>query len=67
MNFISQLEVEIVYRYKEAVQGKELDRIFREEGVLDEEEDKEVMLQPETIYIEEQPAATSVEQVAGNG
>ncbi|KAG8291002.1 hypothetical protein J6590_071694 [Homalodisca vitripennis] len=32
-------------RYKEAVQGKELERIFREEGVIDEEEEKEVIVE----------------------
>lgn len=32
-------------RYKEAVQGKELERMFREEGVIDEEEEKEVMIE----------------------
>jgi hypothetical protein len=28
-------------RFKEAVQGKELERIFREEGVIDEDEPEE--------------------------
>lgn len=28
-----------MYRFMEAVQGKELERIFKEEGVLDEEDD----------------------------
>jgi hypothetical protein len=27
------------YRFMEAVQGKELERIFKEEGMLDEEDD----------------------------
>ncbi|KAG8319852.1 hypothetical protein J6590_082812 [Homalodisca vitripennis] len=33
------------WEYKEAVQGKELERIFREEGVIDEEEEKEVIVE----------------------
>lgn len=28
-----------MHRFMEAVQGKELERIFKEEGVLDEEDD----------------------------
>lgn len=32
-------ELFLLYRFMEAVQGKELERIFREEGVIDEDDD----------------------------
>ncbi|XP_075213479.1 uncharacterized protein LOC142319743 isoform X2 [Lycorma delicatula] len=45
-------------RYKEAVQGKELERIFREEGVIDEDEEKEV----EDVTTSEKPKIAEMEQ-----
>lgn len=40
-----------MHRFLEAVQGKELERIFKEEGVIDEEdnEDSEVFDDPEDL------------------
>lgn len=40
-----------LHRFLEAVQGKELERIFKEEGVIDEEdnEDSEVFDDPEDL------------------
>ncbi|XP_054284868.1 zinc finger protein 709-like [Macrosteles quadrilineatus] len=54
----------IPQRYKEAVQGKELERIFKEEGVIDEEEEKEAVTI--TLEVPEEPpvAASTVEPVS---
>lgn len=63
--FLDLKENKTVYRYKEAVQGKELERIFREEGVIDEEEEKEVILEPKIDDLLEPPVANSTEQDSG--
>jgi len=49
LEFLSTLRILVAYwnstfcfaRFMEAVQGKELERIFREEGVIDEDEPEE--------------------------
>lgn len=46
-----------LYRFMEAVQGKELERIFKEEGVIDEEDDDDF----ETLNDSEEPLNASIQ------
>jgi len=51
-----------VFRYMEAVQGKELERMFREEGVIDEDDEEEPkpQVEPKTVSQHETPDGTSL-------
>jgi len=46
----------------EAVQGKELERMFREEGVIDEDDEEEPkpQVEPKTVSQHETPDGTSL-------